>query len=116
MSSFSDDITKTLKQTLLLRAPECKFTVQDVATVVASTGLSVEQVMKWASHFRARTPWAMRTAHLGQDKAEAKVMSVCFQTTHQHFSCEKAKGNVSFLFFSGFQGLHSLFCVGVQFD
>lgn len=76
MSSFSDDITKTLKQTLLLRAPECKFTVQDVATVVVSTGLSVEQVRDWAVNLRARIPWAMRTAHLGQDKAEAKVMCV----------------------------------------
>ena len=74
MSSFSDDITKTLKRTLLQRAPECKFTAEDVAAVVASTGLAVEQVRDWAVNFRARTPWAMRTAHLGQDKAEAKVM------------------------------------------
>ena len=77
MASFSDDITKTLKQTLLQRAPECKFTAADVAAVVASTGLEAEQIIKWAANFRARTPWAMRAAHLGQDKPEAKVMYVC---------------------------------------
>ena len=77
MASFSEEVTKTLKQTLLQRAPECKFTAADVAAVVASTGLSEEQVREWAYNFRRRTPWAMRTAHLGQDKAEAKVMHMC---------------------------------------
>ena len=67
MSTFPKIITSFLKKILLPRAPDCKFTVQDVETIVDATGLSAEQTRNWAAKFCASTPRDIRADLLQKD-------------------------------------------------
>ena len=81
-----------LKDTMLARAradcsfANCKFTEEDIEHVMKVAGLSLEQIIKWADHFRERNEVSEREAVLHLRRISEEVLN-----THLIFSIENGR-------------------------
>ena len=54
MPRFAPETTRVLKERMALRAPEFKFTKEDVEEITKLTGMNEQQLLMWMHHFRHR--------------------------------------------------------------
>jgi hypothetical protein len=78
MPRFADVYIVVIKQTMLPRAPDCLFTVEDVFFIVSQTGLDEAQIQQWAKHFRSRVLLDDREKVLRESRPE-QVLSYIFR-------------------------------------
>ena len=70
---FQDSNRGPIRQRLLLRAPGCFLTADDVEALHLSEGLDKAQILKYASHFRDRVAEEDRVQNLEEPEKSNKV-------------------------------------------
>ena len=70
---FQDSNRGPIRQRLLLRAPGCFLTADDVEALHLSEGLDKAQILKYASHFRDRVAEEDRVQNLEEMEKSNKV-------------------------------------------
>ena len=94
MPPFPSETEACLKDTMLARAradgsfERCRFEERDYAHIEHRTGLSREQVQKWADHFRDRKDVQQRelALHLCRDSEQVPVPSYIVALSVLEFS------------------------------
>ncbi len=70
---FQDSNRAPIRQRLLLQAPACFLTTEDVNLLQLSEGLDKAQILKYAAHFRDRVAEEDRVQNLEQPEKSNQV-------------------------------------------